>query len=134
MKIISYNVNGIRSALSKGFLSWLTATNADVVCLQEVKALPEQVDGSVFRALGYELHWFPAQKKGYSGVAIFSKVPFQTVTKGCGIDIYDYEGRVMRMDFEDFSVMNVYMPSGSSGEVAAGFQDEVADGFSAVHR
>jgi exodeoxyribonuclease-3 len=122
MKIITYNVNGIRAAIKKGFLEWLSAVNPDVVCLQEIKAEPEQVDLEPIKALGYETFWHPATKKGYSGVAIFSKVQPVNVCIGCGIEKYDFEGRVIRADFEDFSLMNVYMPSGSSGEERQAFK------------
>lgn len=116
MKIITYNVNGIRSAIDKGFLIWLKAANPDVLCLQEVKANQDQVDLSAFEELGYKSHWFSAQKKGYSGVAIFTKIQPKHIEFGCGIEKYDFEGRAIRIDFEDVSVLNVYMPSGSSGE------------------
>ena len=114
MKIITYNVNGIRSAISKGFVDWVKETNPDMICLQEVKADVSQIDKSVFEDLGYEIHWYAAEKKGYSGVAIFTKVKPKNIVHGCGIEIYDREGRVLRTDFEDFSLMSVYMPSGSS--------------------
>jgi exodeoxyribonuclease-3 len=130
LKIISYNVNGLRSALSKGFLKWLKATDADLLCLQEVKALPEQIDEYVFNELGYQLFWHPALKKGYSGVAFLTKVPFKEITIGCGIENYDREGRVIRIDFDDFSVMNVYMPSGSSGEIRQSFKMQWLKDFS----
>ncbi|HAA13028.1 MAG TPA: exodeoxyribonuclease III [Cytophagales bacterium] len=116
MKIISYNVNGIRAAINKGLLDWLKAANPDVVCLQEVKAMPEQVDLSPIEELGYGVHWFAAEKKGYSGVAILSKPTPSHVEKGIGMEVYDREGRTLRADFDDFSVMSVYMPSGSSGD------------------
>ncbi|MCZ2473490.1 exodeoxyribonuclease III [Aquirufa ecclesiirivi] len=122
MKIISYNVNGIRAAIQKGFIDWLKEENPDVLCLQELKADIEQVDISAIEALGYQIYWHSAQKKGYSGVAIFSKVTPKSVTIGCGIEKYDAEGRVIRADFEDFSVMSVYMPSGSSGDERQGFK------------
>lgn len=122
MKIISYNVNGIRAALNKGFLDWLQKENPDVLCLQELKALPEQVDTSVFEKLGYHLFWEPAQKKGYSGVAIFSKQQPLHVEQGCGHELYDCEGRVIRADYDDFSVMSVYMPSGTSGDIRQDFK------------
>lgn len=122
MKIISYNVNGIRAAIQKGFIDWLKEENPDVLCLQELKADIEQVDISIIEALGYQIYWHSAQKKGYSGVAIFSKVSPKSVTIGCGIEKYDAEGRVIRADFEDFSVMSVYMPSGSSGDERQGFK------------
>ena len=114
MKILSYNVNGIRAALNKGFAAWLKATQADVICLQETKALEEQVDTQFLSELGYHHYWFSAQKKGYSGVAIFTKHKPQHVAYGSGIDHMDYEGRILRVDFEAFSVMSLYLPSGTN--------------------
>ncbi len=114
MKILSYNVNGIRAALNKGFATWLKATQADVICLQETKALEEQVDTQFLSELGYHHYWFSAQKKGYSGVAIFTKHKPQHIAYGSGIDHMDYEGRILRVDFEDFSVMSLYLPSGTN--------------------
>ena len=122
MKILTYNVNGIRSAMSKGFADWLKATNADMICLQEVKAEEHQIDKAIFEEMGYQVYWHHAEKKGYSGVAIFTKVTPKNVVHGCGIEIYDREGRVLRTDFEDFSLMSVYMPSGSSGDERQGFK------------
>jgi exodeoxyribonuclease III len=122
MKILTYNVNGIRSAISKGFVEWLRATNADMVCLQEVKAEKENIDASVFEELGYQIYWHSAEKKGYSGVAILTKVTPKHVEVGMGMEIYDREGRVLRTDFEDFSLMSVYMPSGSSGDIRQEFK------------
>jgi exodeoxyribonuclease III len=116
MKILTYNVNGIRSAISKGFVDWLKATNADMICLQEVKAEENQIEKALFEDLGYHINWFSAEKKGYAGVAILTKIKPKNIVHGCGIEIYDREGRVLRTDFEDFSLMSVYMPSGSSGE------------------
>src|SRR5437868_6313971 len=108
MRIITYNVNGIRSAISKGWLDWLKATNADVVCLQEIKANPEQLDLSLFSDLGYHTYWYPAQKKGYSGVAIITKQVPDHVEYGCGIEKYDSEGRILRADYGEISVLSVY--------------------------
>lgn len=122
MKIITYNVNGIRSAMSKGLLDWLRQTDPDVLCLQEIKASPEQVGVFEFEEMGYHHYWYPAQKKGYSGVAILSKQQPDHVTYGCGIDSYDNEGRVLRADFGSLSVMSVYHPSGSSGEDRQAFK------------
>lgn len=121
-KIITYNVNGIRSALSKGFLDWLKAANPDVLCLQELKAEPGQLDVSVFENAGYHHYWYPAQKKGYSGVGILSKRKPDYVHYGCGIPHYDFEGRVIRADYGDVSVISVYHPSGSSGEERQAFK------------
>tara|TARA_E500000331_G_scaffold353467_1_gene404238 strand:+ start:6531 stop:7295 length:765 start_codon:yes stop_codon:yes gene_type:complete len=122
MQIITYNVNGIRAALKKDFLGWLKATNADVVCLQEIKANTDQFDQGVFTDLGYDCYWNSAEKKGYSGVAIFSKVKPKHVEYGCGIEAIDFEGRILRVDFDEVSVMSAYFPSGSSGDVRQAFK------------
>lgn len=114
MKILSYNVNGIRAAINKGFAEWLKATQADVICIQEIKALQEQVDTKVLEDLGYHHFWFSAQKKGYSGVAIFSKIKPNNVTFGCSIEHMDFEGRIIRADFDKVSVMSLYLPSGTN--------------------
>tara|TARA_R110002167_G_scaffold13570_24_gene56302 strand:+ start:2060 stop:2824 length:765 start_codon:yes stop_codon:yes gene_type:complete len=115
MKIVSYNVNGIRAALRNGFLDWLTAVDPDVLCLQEIKAHEEQLDLSVFESVGYPYHyWYSAQKKGYSGVAILSKMRPDHVEFGTGIDYMDFEGRNLRADFGDVSIMSMYLPSGTN--------------------
>ena len=114
MKIISYNVNGIRSVLNKGFLPWLKSVDADAICLQEIKAREDQFDTDAFRELGYHLYLHPAERKGYSGVAILSKEAPKKVEYGIGLRKYDEEGRLLRCDFKGFSVMSVYMPSGAS--------------------
>ncbi|MEL0455017.1 exodeoxyribonuclease III [Flavobacteriaceae bacterium SZ-1-7] len=115
MKIISYNVNGIRAAINKGFIDWLKAANPDVICLQEIKALKEQLDLNLFEDAGYKYqYWFSAQKKGYSGVAILSKIEPNYVEYGTGIDSMDSEGRNLRADFDGFSVMSLYLPSGTN--------------------
>jgi len=117
MRIISYNVNGIRAAISKGFLDWLQQANPDVSCLQEIKATPDQIPLIDIEISGYPYHyWFPAQKKGYSGVAILSKVKPNEVVFGTGIEHMDFEGRNLRVDFDDFSVMSLYLPSGTNIE------------------
>jgi len=128
-RIITYNVNGIRSAMGKGWVEWLKAVNADVVCLQEIKATPDQIDVKPFEDLGYFTHWHPAEKKGYSGVAIFSRMKPKNVEVGCGMPKYDHEGRVLRCDFDDFSVVSAYFPSGSSGEDRQAFKMEFLDDF-----
>ncbi|MFD2543193.1 exodeoxyribonuclease III [Lacinutrix gracilariae] len=115
MKIISYNVNGIRAALNKGFIDWLKAANPDVICLQEIKAMKEQLDLDVFVEAGYQYnYWFSAQKKGYSGVAILSKIEPDHVEFGTGIESMDFEGRNIRADFNGVSVMSLYLPSGTN--------------------
>jgi len=129
MKIVSYNVNGIRAAINKGLLDWLKKTDADVVCLQEIKAMPEQLNKEVHDQLHDFTFWYPAQKKGYSGVAIFSKKKPDHVEYGCGIKKYDDEGRTIRADFGNVSVMSVYFPSGTSGDERQDFKYEFLDDF-----
>lgn len=115
MKIISYNVNGIRAAINKGFIDWLNIADPDVVCLQEIKAMEEQLDLSLFHDAGYKYtYWFSAQKKGYSGVAILSKTEPNHIEMGTGIESMDFEGRNIRADFNGFSVMSLYLPSGTN--------------------
>lgn len=115
MKIISYNVNGIRAAIKKGFIEWLKNSNSDVICIQETKANTDQLDLSLFSEIGYKYnYWFSAQKKGYSGVAILSKHKPKHVEYGTGIDHMDFEGRNLRIDFEKISVMSLYLPSGTN--------------------
>jgi len=115
MRIISYNVNGIRAAITKGFLEWLQQANPDIICLQEIKATPEQIPLEEFANAGYPYnYWFPAQKKGYSGVAILCKTKPNKVVYGTGIEHMDFEGRNLRVDYDDFSVMSLYLPSGTN--------------------
>ena len=116
MRIISYNVNGIRAAIKKGFIDWLKTNPADVICLQETKATEADIDVKALEELGFEHHWFSANKKGYSGVAIFSKIKPTLVKKGNGYDASDFEGRVIEMEFGDIKLINAYFPSGTSGE------------------
>lgn len=117
MKIISYNVNGIRAAVNKGFIDWLKSANPDVLCLQEIKALKEQLDLDIFAEAGYHYnYWFSAQKKGYSGVAVLSKTEPNHIEYGTGIESMDFEGRNIRVDFEGISIMSLYLPSGTNIE------------------
>ncbi|WP_271765582.1 exodeoxyribonuclease III [Aquimarina algiphila] len=117
MKIVSYNVNGIRAALNKGFIEWLKQTDPDVICLQEIKANKEQLDLDIFAEAGYAHNfWYSAQKKGYSGVAILSKTAPDHVEYGTGIEYMDFEGRNIRADFNGVSVMSLYLPSGTNIE------------------
>ena len=114
MKILSYNVNGIRAALKKGFADWLNAAEPDVICLQETKAQEEQIDTALFEKLGYKHFWHSAQKKGYSGVAILTKTNPINVQEGTGIEHMDIEGRVIRADYKNISVISLYLPSGTN--------------------
>ena len=117
MKIISYNVNGIRAAIKKGFLEWLKAANPDIICLQETKAHKEQLDISEFEKIGYKYnYWFSAQKKGYSSVAVLCKEEPKHVEYGTGIESMDFEGRNLRVDYDTFSVMSLYLPSGTNDD------------------
>lgn len=129
MKIISYNVNGIRAAINKGFVDWLMAANPDIICLQEIKALEEQLDLELFTKAGYRYqYWFSAQKKGYSGVAILSKIEPDNVQFGTNIDSMDFEGRNLRVDFQGLSIMSLYLPSGTN-DARLGHKFEYMDMF-----
>ena len=115
MKIISYNVNGIRAAITKGFIEWLQQANPDVICLQEIKATEEQIPVSDIEKAGYPYqYYYPATKKGYSGVAILSKIKPNAIVFGTGIEHMDFEGRNLRIDFDSLSIMSLYLPSGSN--------------------
>ena len=127
--VISYNVNGVRAALKKGLFEWMQASKLDVLCLQEIKAMKEQVDTEQFDQAGYHHYWHSAEKKGYAGVAILCKQEPDHVEYGCGIEKYDREGRVLRADFGDISIMSVYMPSGSSGDLRQAFKMEWLSDF-----
>jgi len=116
LKIISYNVNGIRAAIKKGLLDWLKSENPDIICIQETKANQDQVETNLIEEVGYNHFWYSAEKKGYSGVAILSKTKPLHIEYGTGIDYMDKEGRVIRADFENFSVISLYLPSGTNIE------------------
>jgi exodeoxyribonuclease-3 len=131
MRIISYNVNGIRAAIKKGFIDWLKTNPADVICLQETKAAHTDIDVKQLEELGYHHHWFSAQKKGYSGVAVFTKIKPDNVCIGCGIASSDDEGRVIQLDFGDLRLINAYFPSGTSGDLRQDFKYKWLDEFQA---
>ncbi len=127
MKIVTYNLNGIRAAMKRGWLDWLDANQFDVICVQELKAEPGQLDLSVFESRGYHAYWHPAEKKGYSGVAIFSKQKADAIEIGCGNPEFDKEGRVIRADFGDKSVYSIYFPSGTTGDLRQGVKYQFLD-------
>ena len=129
MRIISYNVNGIRAAIKKGFLDWLKTNPADVICVQETKALKENVDHMLFNDLGYHDYWFSAQKKGYSGVAVFTKTIPDKIELGNGHGVSDDEGRIIQLDFKDVRLINAYFPSGTSGDIRQTFKYHWLDEF-----
>lgn len=130
MRIVSYNVNGLRSAITKGFKEWLQKENFDVVCLQETKMDISHADPDYFKDLGYISHWHCAEKKGYSGVLILTKEKPDNIIVGCQLKNYDNEGRVIRVDFGDLSIMDCYIPSGSSGEERHNFKMQFLEDFS----
>ena len=129
MKIVSYNLNGIRSAINKGLLSWLQTENPDVFCIQESKAQPEQIDTLAMQELGYHSYIHSAEKKGYSGVCIFSKQVPDRVEAGMGIPAYDSEGRVLRADFGDITIVCVYIPSGTTGDARQAVKMQFLEDF-----
>ena len=117
MRIISYNVNGIRAAMTKGLVDWLKTDPADVICLQETKASRDNVDFTRINDIGYHDYWFSAQKKGYSGVAIFSRTKPDNIIYGSGHAVSDDEGRVLQADFGGVRLINAYFPSGTTGDI-----------------
>lgn len=116
MKICTWNVNGLRAILGKGFAQSINNLNPDVLCLQEIKARPEQIDPDSREITGYQSWWNPAERPGYSGVATFSKVKPLDVVFGLGDPQFDVEGRVIRLQFKDFYLYNIYFPNGQRGK------------------
>lgn len=131
LRIISYNVNGIRSAMNKGFTDWLKTNPADIICLQETKAHKENVNYAAFNELGYSDYWFSANKKGYSGVAFLTRHQPDQVLYGNQIEQSDFEGRVIRMDLADLTIINAYFPSGTSGDERQTYKYKWLDEFEA---
>jgi len=129
MRIISYNVNGIRAAIRKGFLDWLRTDPADIICIQETKASRDDVNYALINELGYHDYWFSAQKKGYSGVAVFTRIKPDNIVMGNGHSLSDGEGRVIQLDFGKTRLINAYFPSGTSGEHRQSFKYEWLDEF-----
>jgi len=129
MKLVSWNVNGIRACLKSGFAEAFAAFGADIVCLQETKAEAEQVDTSLFLPDGYDAYWSSAQKKGYAGTAVFTRVKPMDVTFGIGIPEHDQEGRVITLEFGEFYLVNVYVPNSRDGLVRLPYRMEWEDAF-----
>ena len=129
MRILSWNVNGLRAVVKKGFFDWLNSEAPDVVCLQEIKARTEDLDESILNPEGYYATWNPAKRKGYSGVAVFTKKKPKSVHLGIGIERFDIEGRVIRIEFKDFDLLNVYFPNGTSGSERLEYKMEFYDAF-----
>ena len=130
LKIASYNVNGIRAAIRKGFLDWLVLAGPDVICLQETKAMKEQLDLEAFEKAGYPYHyWFSAEKKGYSGVAVFTKAKPEQVTSSFPAESFSKEGRVLAVDYGEFVLLNVYFPNGKSSAERLQYKMDFYDDF-----
>lgn len=129
ISVVSYNVNGIRAAMTKGFVDWLNDKKFDIVCLQEIKAMPDQFDTTVFEKLGYHCAWKPAEKKGYSGTAVLSKLKPDAVITETGMNAYDAEGRFTRMDIGDTTFISSYFPSGTTGDVRQDFKYKFLNDF-----
>jgi exodeoxyribonuclease III len=125
MRIITANVNGIRSAATKGFFDWFATQKADVLCLQEIKAMPEQLGDKVFRPQGYHPFFHSAEKKGYSGVAVYTKREPDEIVEKLGWEPFDREGRYLEARFGNTSVVSLYLPSGTSGPERQAFKYEV---------
>ncbi len=127
MKIITWNVNGLRAALKKGVLEWITEQSPDVMCLQETRVLPEQLTEEQKNVPGYEITWNPAEKKGYSGVSTWVKeTPGETIL-GLGEERFDSEGRVIRTRHPDFYLYNIYFPNGQRGHDRVQYKLEFYD-------
>ena len=129
LSIVTYNLNGIRAAIKKGLLDWINDSQFDIICLQEIKVAAEDRPQMDIEALGYSTYRNHAEKKGYSGVAILSKQKPDAVRLGCGIEKYDREGRILSLDFGDWTLINAYIPSGTSGEERHNFKMEFLKDF-----
>ncbi|WP_055667666.1 exodeoxyribonuclease III [Desnuesiella massiliensis] len=116
MKIISWNVNGIRAIMKKGFIDWVTSENPDILCLQETKLQENQLTEEIINIAGYKSYFSFAEKKGYSGVAIYTKHEPEAIYKGFGLESFDTEGRILRADYKDFTLINIYFPNGQMNE------------------
>jgi exodeoxyribonuclease-3 len=115
LRIFTWNVNGIRAVSKKGFIEWIEKESPDILCIQETKAQFEQLDESLTKMKDYHCHFVSAEKKGYSGVATYSKIPFESFCLGCDMPEYDVEGRVLETEFKDFTLFNIYFPNGGRG-------------------
>lgn len=127
--LCTLNVNGLRAAAKRGFGDWLARKRPDVLCLQEVRARPEQVSDELRSPAGYSTRWLWAEKRGYSGVALYSREAADAYLPGCGIDWADREGRVLRGDFGDEVIVSTYVPSGSSSEERQALKFSFLDAF-----
>lgn len=113
--ILCWNVNGIRAVAKKGFLAWIQKASPDILCVQETKAAPDQLDKELVTIPGYTSYWSIAEKKGYSGVATYTKHKPQKILSGFGIPAFGTEGRILQTDFHSFTLLNIYFPNGKMG-------------------
>jgi exodeoxyribonuclease III len=129
MRILSWNVNGIRAVQKKGFIEWLHKESPDILCVQETKCHPEQLTEELLSPDGYKTYWSSAEKKGYSGTAVFTKAEPRTVKEGLGVKAFDTEGRTLMLDYGDFILFNIYFPNGSGGNKRVPFKMAFYDAF-----
>ena len=129
MKILSWNVNGLRAIHKKGFLEWLRQSAPDILCLQETKSHPDQLIDDLRQPDGYHAFWSAAEKKGYSGVGVYSRIKPQKTDTGMGIKRFDCEGRVLMLDYGQFILLNVYFPNGGAGNKRVPFKMDFYDTF-----
>ena len=129
MRILSWNVNGIRAIAKKGFSEWLHKERPDILCVQETKSHPEQLKEDLLKPNGYKTFWSAAEKKGYSGVAVFSKTEPKSVQEGLGIKKFDHEGRTLMLDYGDFILFNIYFPNGGSGNKRVPYKLDFYEAF-----
>lgn len=129
MRILSWNVNGIRAISKKGFLNWLHQDSPDILCLQETKGHPHQLTDEILKPEGYQTYWAAAEKKGYSGVAVFTKGKPKSVQEGMGVREFDAEGRLLQLEYDDFILFNVYFPNGGAGNKRVPFKMKFYEAF-----
>ena len=129
IRILSWNVNGIRAAYKKGFLDWLKKDQPDILCIQETKARPEQLSDDLLNVEGYHSYFSSAVKKGYSGVAIYSKLEPKSIKNGFGIEKFDSEGRILIAEYADFTLFNIYYPNGKARQERLDYKMEFYDAF-----
>lgn len=129
IKLLSWNVNGIRAAYKKGFLDWLESTSPDILCIQETKARPDQLPQELLEPPGYSSYWHSAQKPGYSGVAVYTKEKPLNVETGIGVKRFDDEGRLIRLDFDKFTLFNIYFPNGKASSERLRFKMDFYETF-----
>lgn len=129
IKILSWNVNGLRAVYKKGFLNWIESEVPDILCLQETKANEQQLPDELKNVNGYHSFFSSAEKKGYSGVAIYSKIKPKSIERGFGIKRFDNEGRILIAEYEDFILMNIYFPNGKASTERLKYKMEFYDAF-----